>query len=215
MQFSLADRDAIWASKLSWVPLCAHVPNASLLQANSRDVSRETSVRFPFLSAGWCLRAGGSRSAGGVHGHGSRPTRQARGSASVARRLAIGEGFGMRCASARDRRGMRCAPAARDRRDVCCASATSDRRGVRSRGTRRARCVQDAERGAPPPPASPRHREESAGRPFNVTCMAESDVSRETSVRFYLFATVNSISSSCSRLFFIKIAKSHCTNNIR
>lgn len=90
MQFSLADRDAVWASKLSWVPLCAHVPNAPLLQANSRGVSRETSVRFPFLSAGWCLRAGGSRSTGGVHRHGSRPARQARGSASVARRLAIG-----------------------------------------------------------------------------------------------------------------------------
>lgn len=77
MQFSLADRDAIWASKLSWVPLCAHVPNAPFLQANSRDVSRETSVRFPFLSAGWCLRAGGSRSAGDVHRHGTRSARQA------------------------------------------------------------------------------------------------------------------------------------------
>lgn len=198
MQFSLADRDAVWASKLSWVPLCAHVANAPLLQANSRDVLRETSERFPFLSAGWCLRAGGSRSTGGVHRHGSRPARQARGSASVARRLAIGAACVARPQLAT---GGTCVARLRQAIGAVCAAATRDRRGALKT------------RSEVPP--SPRHREESAGRPFNVTCMAESDVSRETSVRFYLFATVNSISSSCSRLFFIKIAKSHCTNNIR
>lgn len=86
MQFSLADRDAIWASKLSWVPLCAHVHNASLLQANSRDVSRETSVRFPFLSAAWSARARGSRSAGACTG----TARDRRGRRGVRQALRVG-----------------------------------------------------------------------------------------------------------------------------